>query len=105
VKIPVKPTETQEQKPKQEQPSESPELPVVTEIKKTSKPLSRTGISSGFSISSFLNKEETTVVEEKVVAKTEQLPKITLPKQIFRQSGIYLLKQLQRKRCHYFQCH
>jgi len=74
VKIPVKPTETQEQKPKQEQPSESPELPVVAEIKKTSKPLSRTGISSGFSISSFLNKEETTVVEEKVVAKTEQLP-------------------------------
>jgi DNA polymerase-3 subunit gamma/tau len=34
VKIPVKPTETQEQKPKQEQPSESPELPVVTESKK-----------------------------------------------------------------------
>lgn len=97
MKIPIKPTETQEQKPKQEQPSESPELPVITEIKKTSKPLSRPGISSGFSISSFLNKEETTVVEEKVVAKTEQLPQNHFTETDLQAEWNLLLKQLQRK--------
>jgi DNA polymerase-3 subunit gamma/tau len=72
--------------------------PQEVEIKKTSKPLSRPGISSGFSINSFLSKEEKSEIEEeKVVVKTESLPKNHFTETDLQVEWNLLLKQLQRK--------
>ncbi|WP_238707509.1 hypothetical protein [Chryseobacterium viscerum] len=59
---------------KVEQQSAAPEKIEETSVTKTTKPLSRPGISSGFSINSFLNKEDKVETAENVVVKTETLP-------------------------------
>ncbi|SDR15060.1 DNA polymerase-3 subunit gamma/tau [Chryseobacterium soldanellicola] len=87
----------------QEKKEEKAEKPIVTEqvpqeIKKTSKPLSRQGISSGFSINSFLNKEEKIEAEEENNAvKTEELPKNHFTETDLQSEWNLLLKQLQNK--------
>ena len=68
-----------------------------TEIRKTTKPLTKQVISSGFSISSFLTKEETVVEEEAVVVKEESLPQNHFTETDLQAEWNLLLKQLQRK--------
>lgn len=64
---------------------------------KTTKPLSRQGISSGFSINSFLNKEEKEVKEETVAVKTENLPKNHFTETDLQMEWNLMLKQLRNK--------
>ncbi|WP_080778918.1 hypothetical protein [Chryseobacterium phocaeense] len=64
---------------------------------KTTKPLSRQGISSGFSINSFLNKEEKEVKEEMVAVKTENLPKNHFTETDLQMEWNLMLKQLRNK--------
>lgn len=64
---------------------------------KTTKPLSRQGISSGFSINSFLNKEEKEVKEETVAVKTESLPKNHFTETDLQMEWNLMLKQLQKR--------
>jgi DNA polymerase-3 subunit gamma/tau len=72
--------------------------PQEVEITKTSKPLSRPGISSGFSINSFLNKEEKPQVEEeKTVVKTETLPQNHFTETDLQIEWNLFLKQLQKR--------
>lgn len=71
--------------------------PQETEIKKTTKPLTKQVVSSGFSISAFLNKEETVVEEDTVVEKTENLPQNHFTETDLQAEWSLLLKQLQRK--------
>jgi DNA polymerase-3 subunit gamma/tau len=94
VKIPQKIQEKKEEKvEKTAIVEEAPQ-----EIKKTSKPLSRQGISSGFSINSFLNKEEKAEVEETDLAvKPDDLPKNHFTETDLQVEWNLLLKQLQKK--------
>ncbi|STD00023.1 hypothetical protein [Chryseobacterium carnipullorum] len=64
---------------------------------KTTKPLSRQGITSGFSINSFLNKEEKEVKEETVAVKTESLPKNHFTETDLQMEWNLMLKQLQKR--------
>lgn len=72
-------------------------IPQEAVITKTSKPLSKPGISSGFSINSFLNKEEKVETEEVVAVKTDHLPKNHFTETDLQAEWNLLLKQLQRK--------
>ncbi|WP_228452295.1 hypothetical protein [Chryseobacterium sp. c4a] len=65
--------------------------------KTTTKPLSRTGVSSGFSINSFLNKEEKVDTAEDVVIKTDHLPKNHFTDTDLQVEWKIMLKQLQVK--------
>jgi len=91
-------------------PEKAPEKKVTTEIKpapqletvpetsvKTTKPLSRQGISSGFSINSFLNKEEIEVKEEIAAVKTENLPQNHFTETDLQMEWNLMLKQLQTR--------
>ncbi|WP_333597718.1 hypothetical protein [Chryseobacterium flavum] len=88
---------------KKELPLTQPEKPsgseqvMVTVVQKTSKPLSKQGGSLGFSINSFLNKEETTVAEETVVIKNDNLPQNHFTDTDLQVEWNLMLKQLQRK--------
>lgn len=88
---------------KKELPLTQPEKPsggeqvMVTAFQKTSKPLSKQGGSLGFSINSFLNKEETTVAEETVVIKNDNLPQNHFTDTDLQVEWNLMLKQLQRK--------
>lgn len=88
---------------KKELPLTQPEKPsgseqvMVTAVHKTSKPLSKQGVSLGFSINSFLNKEETTVAEETVVIKNDNLPQNHFTDTDLQVEWNLMLKQLQRK--------
>ncbi|MDQ0065038.1 hypothetical protein [Chryseobacterium lathyri] len=64
---------------------------------KTTKPLSRQGISSGFSINSFLNKEEKVEKEEAVAVKTEHLPQNHFTETDLQMEWNLMLKQLQKR--------
>lgn len=68
-----------------------------TEIRKTTKPLTRQVISSGFSITAFLNKEDSVVEEDAVVEKTESLPQNHFTETDLQAEWNLMLKQLQRK--------
>ncbi|GEN69458.1 hypothetical protein [Chryseobacterium rhizosphaerae] len=92
------PAKAPEKKELSAQPT-TPQADTVQEtvIQKTNKPLSRPGGSSGFSINSFLNKEEKEVVEETVMVKTEKLPQNHFTETDLQAEWILMLKQLQRK--------
>lgn len=79
-----------------EQPAQ-PENVQEIEIKKTTKPLSRHGISSGFSINSFLNKEDKAEVAENIAVKTENLPQNHFTDTDLQMEWKIMLKQLQVK--------
>lgn len=79
-----------------EKPSGSEQI-MVTAVQKTSKPLSKQGGSLGFSINSFLNKEETTVAEETVIIKNDNLPQNHFTDTDLQVEWNLMLKQLQRK--------
>ncbi|SMO38778.1 hypothetical protein SAMN06265171_101456 [Chryseobacterium rhizoplanae] len=69
----------------------------VVSVTKTTKPLSRPGISSGFSINSFLNKEDKAEATEDVVVKTENLPQNHFTDTDLQMEWKIMLKQLQVK--------
>ncbi|MFN1218872.1 hypothetical protein ACKW6Q_18045 [Chryseobacterium kwangjuense] len=73
------------------------EEPVQESSVKTTKPLSRQGISSGFSINSFLNKEEKDVKEETIAVKAENLPQNHFTETDLQMEWNLMLKQLQTK--------
>jgi len=80
------------------EPKTASEPPVEVVVQKASKPLSRPNISSGFSINSFLNKEEKSEVEEKVsVINTEKLPEHHFTETDVQNEWMILLKQLRQK--------
>lgn len=95
MKIPEKKPEKQEVKV--EQPSVKPEDAQQTAINKTTKPLSRPGISSGFSINSFINKEEKVETEENIAVKTDNLPQNHFTDTDLQVEWKIMLKQLQVK--------
>ncbi|WP_291937381.1 hypothetical protein [Chryseobacterium sp.] len=66
-------------------------------VQKANKPLSRPGTSSGFSINSFLNKEEKQTPEEEVTVKTDHLPQSHFTDTDLQMEWNLMLKQLQRK--------
>ncbi|MCW3162159.1 hypothetical protein [Chryseobacterium oryctis] len=66
-------------------------------IIKTSKPLSKSGISTGFSINSFLNKEEKVLVDETAVIKDENLPQKHFTETDLLTEWNIFLKQLKFK--------
>lgn len=66
-------------------------------IQKTSKPLSRQGFSSGFSINSLINKKEVVEAKETVAITTENLPKNHFTETDLQMEWNLLLKQLQSK--------
>lgn len=68
-----------------------------TLVTKTTRPLSRSGISSGFSINSFLNKEDKVETTEDVVVKTEHLPQNHFTDTDLQMEWKIMLKQLQVK--------
>ncbi|WP_241486029.1 hypothetical protein [Chryseobacterium angstadtii] len=78
-----------------EKPAE-PETLQETAVK-TTKPLSRQGASSGFSINSFLNKEEKEVKEETVAVRTENLPQNHFTETDLQMEWNLMLKQLQTR--------
>lgn len=84
---------------KVEQPSVQPINTQEAEIKKTTnKPLSKpTGISSGFSINSFLNKEEKVEVTENTAVRTDNLPQNHFTDTDLQMEWKIMLKQLQMK--------
>lgn len=73
-----------------------PEVVQETTVK-TTKPLSRQGVSSGFSINSFLNKEEKEIKEETVAVRTESLPKNHFTETDLQMEWNLMLKQLQTR--------
>jgi len=77
-------------------PALQPETVQETSVK-TTKPLSRQGISSGFSINSFLNKEEKEIKEETVAVKTENLPQNHFTETDLQMEWNLMLKQLQTR--------
>lgn len=96
MKIPEPTPEKKETKV--EQPSVQPINTAEAEIKKTTKPLSKpTGISSGFSINSFLNKEEKVETTENTAVKTENLPQNHFTDTDLQMEWKIMLKQLQMK--------
>lgn len=68
-------------------------------VAKASKPLSKPNISSGFSINSFLNKEEKTAeeAEKTVVINTQNLPEHHFTETDVQNEWTELLKQLRTK--------
>ncbi|MDR6486304.1 DNA polymerase-3 subunit gamma/tau [Chryseobacterium vietnamense] len=66
-------------------------------VAKTNKPLSRPGISSGFSINSFLNKEDKVETTEDVVVRTDHLPQNHFTDTDLQMEWKIMLKQLQVK--------
>ncbi|MCA6066085.1 hypothetical protein JI747_002775 [Chryseobacterium sp. RG1] len=72
-------------------------VPEENTITKTSKPLSKRPSSSGFSINSFLNKEEKIEVDENVAVKTENLPQNHFTDTDLQAEWNLMLKQLQKK--------
>ncbi|MGE4513354.1 MAG: hypothetical protein AB7E26_05995 [Chryseobacterium sp.] len=72
--------------------------PQEAEIKKTTKPLTKQVISTGFSINALLNKEEKTEdEEEKTTVKTDNLPQNHFTDTDLQAEWNLLLKQLQKK--------
>ena len=84
---------------KKEEPTQVQNIikPQETEIKKTTKPLTKQVISSGFSINALLNKEDKAEEEETVVVKTETLPQNHFTETDLQAEWNLLLKQLQKK--------
>lgn len=80
-----------------EQPVSSENIQVAASITKTSRPLSRAGISSGFSINSFLTKEEKVETAENIAVKTENLPQNHFTDTDLQMEWKIMLKQLQIK--------
>lgn len=66
-------------------------------ITKTTKPLTRQAVSSGFSINAFLSREEPVTEEDAAVEKTENLPQSHFTETDLQAEWNLLLKQLQRK--------
>ncbi|MEJ5048500.1 hypothetical protein WH221_01615 [Chryseobacterium culicis] len=92
------PEKTQEKKSVQvEQPAVVSQTAQETSVTKTTKPLSRPGISSGFSINSFLNKEDKVETTENVVVRTENLPQNHFTDTDLQMEWRIMLKQLQKK--------
>jgi len=92
------PEKTPEKKEvKTEQQPAALEKAEVVSVTKTTKPLSRPGISSGFSINSFLNKEDKAEATEDVVVKTENLPQNHFTDTDLQMEWKIMLKQLQVK--------
>ncbi|SIP95954.1 MULTISPECIES: hypothetical protein [Chryseobacterium] len=92
------PEKTPEKKDvKAEQQSAASQEVQAVSVTKTTKPLSRQGISSGFSISSFLNKEDKVETAENVVVKTENLPQNHFTDTDLQMEWKIMLKQLQVK--------
>ncbi|MFY7813691.1 MAG: hypothetical protein ACOVRK_00750 [Chryseobacterium taeanense] len=74
------------------------DTPQEAEIKKTTKPLTKQVISTGFSINAFLNKEDKTEdEEEKTTVKTDNLPQNHFTETDLQAEWGLLLKQLQKK--------
>jgi hypothetical protein len=72
--------------------------PQEAEIKKTTKPLTKQVISTGFSINAFLSKEDKPQDEEdKTAVKTDHLPKNHFTETDLQAEWNLLLKQLQKK--------
>ncbi|WP_426483148.1 hypothetical protein [Chryseobacterium sp. R2ACT005] len=95
MKIPEKTPDKKEVKAEQKPAAlEQVEETLVT---KTTRPLSRPGISSGFSINSFLNKEDKVETTEDVVVKTEHLPQNHFTDTDLQMEWKIMLKQLQVK--------
>lgn len=70
----------------------------VAHKKTTSKPLSKPGISSGFSINSFLNKEDVVVQKDETLAvKTENLPQNHFTETDLQIEWKLFLQQIQSK--------
>ncbi|PTT34696.1 hypothetical protein DBR28_13315, partial [Chryseobacterium sp. HMWF028] len=80
-----------------EQPPAALDKVEAAPLTKTSKPLSRPGISSGFSINSFLTKEDKVETTENVVLKTENLPQNHFTDTDLQMEWKIMLKQLQVK--------
>ncbi|MGH1516677.1 hypothetical protein [Chryseobacterium sp. JK1] len=95
MKIPEKVHEKPEIKTEVSVSSENTQETVIA--KKTTKPLSRPGISSGFSINSFLNQEEKVETTENVAVKTETLPKNHFTDTDLQVEWKIMLKHLQVK--------
>ncbi|MDR3025121.1 hypothetical protein [Chryseobacterium sp.] len=93
--MPEKAPEKKEVKAEQ-QPTASEKIEEAPVIK-TNKPLSRPGISSGFSINSFLNKEDKVETGETIVAKNENLPQNHFTDTDLQMEWKIMLKQLQVK--------
>jgi DNA polymerase-3 subunit gamma/tau len=93
--MPEKAPEKKEVKTEQ-QPAASEKAEVVS-VTKTTKPLSRPGISSGFSINSFLNKEDKAEATEDVIVKAENLPQNHFTDTDLQMEWKIMLKQLQVK--------
>ncbi|WP_228406964.1 hypothetical protein [Chryseobacterium sp. MYb7] len=93
--MPEKATEKKEIKT--EQPTPVSDKVEVTPVTKTSKPLSRPGMSSGFSINSFLNKEDKVEETENVTVRTENLPQNHFTDTDLQMEWKIMLKQLQVK--------
>ncbi|MGN7864313.1 hypothetical protein [Chryseobacterium sp. 22458] len=74
-----------------------PEKVQETAVTKTNKPLSRPGISSGFSINSFLTKEEKVETAENIAVKAENLPQNHFTDTDLQMEWKIMLKQLQVK--------
>ncbi|MET3036808.1 hypothetical protein ABXT08_11930 [Chryseobacterium sp. NRRL B-14859] len=73
------------------------DVAVEVTVQKTNKPLARQGASLGFSINSFLSKEEKEVVEETVAVKTENIPQNHFTDTDLQMEWNLMLKQLQKK--------
>ncbi|WP_228413533.1 hypothetical protein [Chryseobacterium sp. CH21] len=95
MKIPEKAPEKKEIKT--EQPTTVSDKVQETPVTKTSKPLSRPGMSSGFSINSFLNKEDKVEETENVTVRTENLPQNHFTDTDLQMEWKIMLKQLQVK--------
>lgn len=95
VKMPEKAPEKKEIKT--EQPTPVSDKVEVTPVTKTSKPLSRPGMSSGFSINSFLNKEDKVEETENITVRTENLPQNHFTDTDLQMEWKIILKQLQVK--------
>lgn len=94
----LKPAAIEEIKKEEKTPADHSEEKKTAEIKKVSKPLSKTSISSGFSINSFLNKEDKTESTE----VTDHSVSEKLPEQHFTETDLQnewniLLKNLRLK--------
>jgi hypothetical protein len=94
VKIPEKAPEKKEIKTEQPVSSGEVQAAVVT---KTTKPLSRAGISSGFSINSFLNTEDKAETTEETVVRVDNLPQNHFTDTDLQVEWKIMLKQLQIK--------
>jgi len=95
VKIPEKSPEKIEANT--EQPISSDNIQEAVVVTKTTKPLSRPGISSGFSINSFLNKEDKVEAKEDIVVKNNNLPQHHFTDTDLQMEWKIMLKQLQIK--------